>query len=181
MLVCGALTLAFMLSILLSLEAGTVRIAAALGFAALAPLMLGSVVLSRFDLWPAALTVGALAAFVAGRDRLGSGVLGLAVSAKIFPAVLVPVAAAWVWRRSGRREGLVCLGVLAAVVLACFLPFVVLTAFACAPKTAPETTLSNTIDEDVPDDQYTPPGLTDGALWTNGLEYFGPNASHRSA
>ena len=126
MLVCGALTLAFMLSILLSLEAGTVRTGAALGFAALAPLLLGSVVLSRFDLWPAALTVGALAAFVAGRDRLGSGVLGLAVAAKIFPAVLVPVAAAWVWRRSGRRAALACLAVFVTVVLACFLPFVVL-------------------------------------------------------
>jgi hypothetical protein len=126
MLVCGALTLAFMLSILLSLEAGLVRTGAALGFAALAPLLLGSVVLSRFDLWPAALTVGALAAFVAGRDRLGSGVLGLAVAAKIFPVVLVPVAAAWVWRRSGRREALVCLAVFLAVVLACFVPFLAL-------------------------------------------------------
>ena len=39
MLVCGALTLAFMLSILLSLEAGPLRTGAALGFAALAPLL----------------------------------------------------------------------------------------------------------------------------------------------
>jgi hypothetical protein len=127
MLVCGALALAFMLSILLSLEAGPVRTGAALGFAALAPLLLGSVMLSRFDLWPTALTVGALAAFVAERDRLGSGVLGLAVAAKIFPAVLVPVAAVWIWRRSGRREALVCLGVFAAVVIVCFAPFVALS------------------------------------------------------
>ena len=127
MLVCGALVLGFMLAILLSLEAGPVRMTAALGFAALAPLLLGSVMLSRFDLWPTALTVGALAAFVAGRDRLGSGVLGLAVAAKIFPVVLTPVAAAWIWRRSGRREALVCLGVFAAVVIVCFAPFVALS------------------------------------------------------
>src|SRR4051794_17858642 len=56
MLVCGALALLCMLSALLSLEAGPARLALALGLAAAAPLLLGSVVLSRFDLWPAALT-----------------------------------------------------------------------------------------------------------------------------
>jgi len=127
MIVCGALVLLFMLSVLLRLEAGALRIGAALGFAALAPLLLGSVELSRFDLWPAALTTGALAAFVAGRQRLGAGALGLAVSAKLFPAVLVPVAAVWIWRRSGRRELAVCAGVFAAVLVLCFGPFVALS------------------------------------------------------
>jgi hypothetical protein len=127
MLVCGALVLLFMLSILLRLDAGAFRIGAALGFAALAPLLLGSVELSRFDLWPAALTTGALAAFVAGRQRLGAGVLGVAVATKLFPAVLVPVAAAWIWRRSGRRELLVCVGVFLAVLVVCFAPFLALS------------------------------------------------------
>jgi hypothetical protein len=44
---------------------------------------------------------------------------------KLYPAVLVPVAAAYVWRRRGRREALVCLGLLAAVVALVFLPFLV--------------------------------------------------------
>jgi len=127
MLVCGALTLAFMLSILLSLEAGPVRTGAALGFAALAPLLLGSVMLSRFDLWPTALVTGALAAFVAGRQRVGAGVLALAVSAKLFPAVLAPLAAVWIWRRRGRREALLCLGVFAVVLAVFFVPFLVLS------------------------------------------------------
>ena len=126
MLVCGALTLAFMLAILLSLGAGHVRTGAALGFAALSPFLLGSVMLSRFDLWLAALVTGSLAAFVAGRNRIGAGVLGLAVSAKLFPAVLVPIAAVWIWRRRGRGEALICLGVFAAVVCLVFLPFVVI-------------------------------------------------------
>jgi len=98
-----------------------------LGFAALAPLLLGSVELSRFDLWPAALTTGSLAAFVAGRQRLGAGVLGLAVAAKLFPAVLAPVAAVWIWRRSGRHELAVCAAVFAAAVAVCFVPFLVLS------------------------------------------------------
>ncbi len=126
MLVCGALLLAFMLSILLRLDAGSARIAGALGLAALAPLLLGSVVLSRFDLWPAALTVGALAALVGGRERLGSGVLGLAFAAKLYAAALLPLALLWVWRRSGSRRAAICLGAFAAAALACFLPFLVL-------------------------------------------------------
>jgi glycosyl transferase family 87 len=127
MLVCGGLAVLFVLSALLSLEAGPVRLGLALGFTAVAPLLLGSVVLSRFDLLPAALTVGALAALLAGRDRLGAGVLGLAVAAKLYPVVLVPVAGIWIWRRSGRRKALVSLAVFAAVVAVCFLPFLALS------------------------------------------------------
>ena len=96
-----------------------------LALASCFPLLLGSVVLTRFDLWPAALVAGALAALVHGRHRVGFGVLGAAVAVKLFPAVLVPVAAAYVWRRSGRREAVVCLGLLAAVVALVFLPFLV--------------------------------------------------------
>ncbi|HEX5800713.1 MAG TPA: glycosyltransferase family 87 protein [Gaiellaceae bacterium] len=112
--------------VLAGLRASKARTAAALAAIALFPLLLGNVVLTRFDLWPAALVTGALAALVWGRDRLGFGVLGLAVAAKLYPAVLVPVALAYVWRRRGRREALVCLGLLAGVVVLAFLPFLVL-------------------------------------------------------
>ena len=127
MVFCGALILTLMLSILLGLGAGRARTFGALAFAVLAPLLIGSVVLSRFDLWPALLVVAALAALVSDRNRLGGAALGLAIAAKIYPAVLVPVLAVWVWRRAGRREALVCLGVLGGVLLAVFLPFVVLS------------------------------------------------------
>ena len=83
------------------------RTVAALAFAALSPLLLGSVVLTRFDLWPAALAVGALAALVCGRDRLGLGLLGAAVAAKLYPAVLVPLAVATSGGAAGAREALV--------------------------------------------------------------------------
>ena len=99
----------------------------ALALAALgAPLLLGSVLLSRFDLWPTAIVAAAIAAIVSGRLRLGSGLLGLGVAAKLWPGVLVPLVLAYVWRTRGRREALVCAGVFAAVVLACFLPFLIL-------------------------------------------------------
>jgi hypothetical protein len=126
MIVCGELAVMFVLSALLTLGASPLRLGLALGFVAVAPLLLGSVVLTRFDLWPAALTAGALAALLAGRDKLSAGVLGLAVAAKLYPLALVPVAGAWIWRRSGRRRALVALGVFVAVLLACFLPFLVL-------------------------------------------------------
>jgi len=92
----------------------------------LAPLALGPVVLSRFDLWPAALTVGGLALLVAGRSRLGLAVLGAAVAAKLYPAVVVPLALAYVWRARGRREALVCASLGAGVAAACFAPFAAL-------------------------------------------------------
>lgn len=90
------------------------------------PLLLGSVVLTRFDLYPAALVAGALAALVHGRHRLGFGVLGAAIVVKLYPGVLVPLALAYIWRTRGRREALVCLGVLVGVVALVFLPFLIL-------------------------------------------------------
>ncbi|HEX9417101.1 MAG TPA: glycosyltransferase 87 family protein [Gaiellaceae bacterium] len=123
MLLCGAAMIALMAAALSSLGAGSPRLAAALGFAGLAPIALGPVILTRFDLWPAALTVGALAALLSGRLRLGSGVLGLGFAAKLYPILLLPLALAFVWRRRGRREALVCAGAFAAVGVVCFLPF----------------------------------------------------------
>src|SRR5205085_7795847 len=56
--------------------------------------------------------------------RTALGVLGLAAAAKIFPVIVGPPALAYVWRRYGRREALVCAGVFTGVVAICFLPFV---------------------------------------------------------
>jgi hypothetical protein len=126
MAACGVAALASMAAALYGLGASPGRAAAALGLAAVAPLALGSVVLSRFDYWPAALTVGALALLVHGRDRLGAAGLALAVAAKIYAGVLAPLALAWIWRRHGRREALVSAGVFAAVLAVCFGPFLAL-------------------------------------------------------
>jgi len=127
MWVCGALALIAMAFALRAMRAPPQRVWGALAFAALAPLALGSVVLSRFDLWPAAVVVAALAAVVSGWWRLGSVLLGLAVAVKLYPAVLVPLAVAWAWRREGRRAGLVALALVAGVAALVFLPFVALS------------------------------------------------------
>ena len=112
---------------LAAVEAGTARLYAAICFLALAPLALGTVLLSRYDLWPAALTIAALAAFVGRRERIGFGVLGLAVAAKIYPLVLLPVALVWMAKRRGTRELWIGLGCFAAVLALCFVPFLILS------------------------------------------------------
>jgi len=127
MVLCGLLAIVGVAIALSALRAEPERLVAALGFAALAPLALGSVILTRFDLWPTALAVLGLAAVLSRRNRLGLGVLGLGAAVKIFPGVLVPLALTYVWRRRGRREGVVCGAVFAGVLLACFLPFFVLS------------------------------------------------------
>jgi Glycosyltransferase family 87 len=122
----GVLLVACVALALWALGAGLGRLAAAVAFVAIAPLLLGSVILSRFDLWPTAVVAGALAAVLSSRLRLGSGLLGLAVAVKLWPGVLLPLVLAYVWRRRGRREALVCGAVFVGVVLLCFLPFLVL-------------------------------------------------------
>ena len=97
-----------------------------LAFVALSPLAIGSVILTRFDLWPAMLASFALAALVHDRYRLGHGLLGAAIAAKLYPVVLLPLSVAYVWRRRGRREGLVCAAFAIGVPLLAYLPFAVL-------------------------------------------------------
>jgi hypothetical protein len=122
---CAVAMLAFVVLALRAVGAGPVRLMAAAAFVGLAPLALGSLVLSRYDFWPAALTAGALAAFVSGRERLGYAGLGLGAAAKIYPLVLVPVALAWTLQRRGRREAALGLGIVAGVLAAILLPFAV--------------------------------------------------------
>lgn len=90
---------------------------------ALSPLLLGNLVLSRFDLWAAALTVGALVALLLERERASALVLGAAIATKLFPAVLAPIGLVWIWRRRGRRAALAWAGIVVAVCAVVFLPF----------------------------------------------------------
>ncbi len=94
---------------------------AAAFFVALAPVLAGALILSRFDLWPALLATAALAALLAERHRLGWGLLGAAVAAKLWPLVLVPLALVWSIRRGRGWAAVVGVVVLALA----FLPFVV--------------------------------------------------------
>jgi uncharacterized membrane protein len=91
-------------------------------YVALAPVLAGALILSRFDLWPALLTVAALAALLREHHRLGWGLLGAAVAAKLWPLVVVPLALVWSYRAGRLRAALVGLAVVAVV----FAPFALL-------------------------------------------------------
>ncbi|HEY2542495.1 MAG TPA: glycosyltransferase 87 family protein [Gaiellaceae bacterium] len=94
---------------------------------AVSPLLLGNLMLSRFDLWVAALTVGALAALLRERRTTSAVVLGAAIATKLFPAVIAPLGIVWIWHRHGRRAALTWLLQIAATCAVVFLPFAVLS------------------------------------------------------
>jgi uncharacterized membrane protein len=95
-------------------------------FVAVSPLLVGTIAYSRYDLWPAALVAGAMAALVSDRHRLGWALLGAAVAAKLYPAVLVPLALLWTQRRAGARELTRAAAIGAAVLAVALVPFLAL-------------------------------------------------------
>jgi hypothetical protein len=110
MAVFGMVALALLVFTLASVGASRLRIAAAALVAGVAPLAAGPIYLTTYDLWPAMLTAGALLAFVRRHERLTYVLLALAVGAKVYPAVLLPIALIESWERGGRdlvRRGLV--------------------------------------------------------------------------
>jgi Glycosyltransferase family 87 len=122
MALCACLLLVGVALSLRALRAPPLRFAGALALVAFSPLLLGSVVLTRFDMWPAALVALALAALLWERLWLAAPLLGLAIGAKLWPLVLLPLAVLWL---RGRRAWWFAGGV-AAVVAAVFVPFAVI-------------------------------------------------------
>jgi hypothetical protein len=103
-----------------------VRIAAAAGVVALSPLIVGPVFLNTYDLFPALLVIAALLAFLRGRERTAYVLLALAVAAKVYPLVLLPLALIETWDRGGRdavRRAVVWFG---GVLVLVHLPFAIL-------------------------------------------------------
>ncbi len=126
MAACGVIAASLAAFVLAAQRVATRQLVCGVALLAFSPLLLGAVVLSRYDLFPTMLTVAAVTAMYFDRNRTGFLLLGLGTAAKAFPVVVVPIAAVYVWRRHGRRAALICLAVFAVVVLACFLPFLVI-------------------------------------------------------
>jgi len=96
-----------------------------LAVVALVPVLLGGVLLTRFDLVPAALVAAAVALMGLGRLRAAALVVGAGIAVKLYPAVLVPLLAIAAWRRGGRREALLVVGLAALIPALVYLPFLV--------------------------------------------------------
>jgi hypothetical protein len=94
-----------------------------LAVVALSPLLIGQVLPERFDVWPAALTGAALAAFVRERYRVGGTMLGFGAAAKIYPVVLLPVLVIVAVRRRGAREGVLVAACAVGALVAVLVPF----------------------------------------------------------
>jgi len=128
MALCGIGAIFAVASTLVSLGAGTRRLAVAVSFVALSPIALGPVSLNTYDLWPAALSAGTLAALAVGRTRLATALLGAAFAAKLYPLVLLGPALLYVSRTWGRVRALDALAWFAAVAAVFFVPFAALDA-----------------------------------------------------
>src|SRR5205814_9425476 len=96
-----------------------------LAVVAAAPVLIGQVLTERFDVWPAALTAAAVAAFVRDRYVLAAMMLGLGAAAKFYPALLLPVLVIAVVRQRGVRTAVLTAGAAIAAGAAVFLPFAI--------------------------------------------------------
>jgi hypothetical protein len=116
MALVGLATIVAAALVLVRLGASSVRLYGALLAIALAPLALGPVSLNTYDAWPAFLVVAALCALLYERPTLAFALLGLAFTAKVYPAALLPLACLAVGRRQLGRPLLAFVGVVVAVV-----------------------------------------------------------------
>jgi uncharacterized membrane protein len=123
MALCGAATLVLVALVLVELGASRWRVHVAAALLALAPVALGPISLNTYDAWPGLLTVAALFFLLRGWHVWGFAALGLAVSTKVYPLVLVPLAAVFVWRRAGPRRTISALAAFVVVAAAVVVPF----------------------------------------------------------
>ena len=107
-----------MLGCLLALQAcvGALAGRAAAWACVPAPLLLGAMIRTHYDLLPAAIVAGALLLVARGRTTWAFAALGAGAVTKLVPALLVPILVAWLLGRGERERVLPGLAAFAAVV-----------------------------------------------------------------
>jgi hypothetical protein len=119
-----AVTIAFTALSLWRLRRPRRNVLVALSLLAASAIALGSLVYTRYDVWPAALVAAALALLLNRRTAVAALALGVAIAAKLYPLVVLPLVVCFVWRRSGRRQALRALLLATAAAVAIVAPFV---------------------------------------------------------
>jgi hypothetical protein len=110
-----------------SLRASLAQTIVALGLIAASPLLLGDLVYTRFDAWPAFLTALTLVALLRLRFVVAGVALGIGIATKLYPVLLLPLAVAYGWKRQGRRGAVTALAATTVTTLAVFVPFFALS------------------------------------------------------
>jgi hypothetical protein len=103
-----------------TLGASALRLVVAVAPLAGAPLLLGSVFLNRFDVWPMLLAIIGLAALLRSRPVTGAVGLALSIVTKVFAAATLPVVAVYLTRTARaavRRATIAFVAVIAVTVL----------------------------------------------------------------
>jgi hypothetical protein len=109
-----------------ALDASGWRLALSLGAFWGGLALLGPFLLTRFDVFAAAVTLAAVCAILHRRTRLGPVLLGLAIATKIYPAVLLPLLVVRAGRREGRAAALRALVLCVGTAVLVYLPFLLL-------------------------------------------------------
>ncbi|MEX2031363.1 MAG: glycosyltransferase 87 family protein [Dehalococcoidia bacterium] len=123
MTACGAGSILCARLVLRRLGAGLSRTMFALGTMSVSPLLLGSIMINRYDLVLALLLTATLALLLSDRVGWSSATLAIAFVAKLLPLLLIPVIAVRVARSSGRRALVRALLIFAGLSAAVFVPF----------------------------------------------------------
>jgi hypothetical protein len=124
MLALGAAAIAALVAVLFLAGAGAPELAAGVLVPATLPFTLNpSLVVQRYDLWPAALVLFALLALLRGRRALSLVTLGVGAAAKLYPLAIVPLV---ILTKRGRAHVYRELAIVAAGALALVLPFTII-------------------------------------------------------
>ena len=90
----------------------------------LAMVAIGSIMVQRFDMIPAVMTLGALFAFSRGNYKLAWGVLAIGTMTKLIPGLLAPLFLIYQWKHGWWRSLIPGLVIFAGVILVIALPFI---------------------------------------------------------
>ncbi|RJO60752.1 MAG: DUF2029 domain-containing protein [Dehalococcoidia bacterium] len=92
----------------------------------LAMVAIGSIMVQRFDMVPAVITLGAVYAFSRGNYKIAWAILAIGTMIKLSPGLLAPLFLIYQWRRGGLRSVIPSVAAFAAVTLLIAVPLLAL-------------------------------------------------------